>query len=399
MKNSQEIIRRGHDRSSLAGRRAARDILLLASTASISPERKTQLSRVLSGTVDWDRLLELAEFHGVSPLIARNLATNGLTSYLPRPYLDKLERIYKNNLIRNMLFSSELNKVLSVFKINGIEAITLKGTVLAEQLYGNPGLRTTVDIDILVPLEEMSRAGSVLREMDYQKTEPQEDRDHPFHTVYCRQTKFPVYVELHWDLEDPGLVSISLPQVWNRAQPLQLPGGAILVLSPEDNLLFLSNTFAKQDGQRLRSLCDITELVKKYGGGLDWDYVARSAGSFGIGAAAHYSLRWARELLEAPVPVSVIEALKPRALRRWLIGCLTSQDSFLSTCRFTKFKLETHALLYGLMMKYPRQTLLALSRYRGDNERIAWLRTAFWILLVFGGVLGRSVAGVVSRRK
>jgi hypothetical protein len=51
----------------------------------------------------------------------------------------------------------------------------------------------------------------------------------------------------------------------------------IMVLSPEDNLLFLSNNLSKQDSRILRSLCDLAELFKKYDGILDWDYIINPA--------------------------------------------------------------------------------------------------------------------------
>jgi len=117
----------GQDRSSTSGWRAAREILLLCTTAGISPGRKEQISQLLAGTVDWRYLLELAEFHGVAPLIAHNLVINSLTSMVPKPYLERLSQIYNKTLYMNVILANELIKVLSIFSQHGIAAIVLKG--------------------------------------------------------------------------------------------------------------------------------------------------------------------------------------------------------------------------------------------------------------------------------
>jgi len=341
-------------------------------------------------------LLELAELHGVAPLIAHNLVNNGLTSPVPQPYLKRLNQLYHNTLYRNVVLSNELTKVLSVFSKHGISAITLKGTILAEQLYGNPGLRTVADMDILVQPEEISLASSLLSEMGYKQSVTKRALDHPFHELYCKQVQFSMIIELHWNLDDQKLVAVPQQEIWHRAQLLQIEGGTTMVLSPEDTLLFLSNHLTKQDNQLLRSLCDITELIKKYNGVLDWDYIIESAHSWGIGTGVYYSLSRAQNLLEAPVPVSAIRALKPKVWRRWLLDVLVSKEFFISTTRVSKLRAETYNIVRSLMMKRARQTLAVLAKYRGYEKRAAWLRTAIWIMLVLMAALGRNTVRVAS---
>jgi hypothetical protein len=384
------------DESSSSGQRAAREILILCATSEISGSRKEQISRVLAGTVDWRYLLKIAEFHGIAPLIAHNFVTSGLINLIPQHYSKELNQTYTNTLYKNIILSDELAKILAVFNQHGIPAIALKGTTLAEQLYGNPALRTLVDTDILVRPKELSRAGSLLMDMGYQKVISEHSWEHPFHDTYQRQLQFPSFVELHWNLDDQELVSVPQQAIWHRAQSIQIQGSTIRVLSSEDTLLFLSNHLSKEFVHMMKSLCDITELLKKYNGTLDWGYIMESAGSWGVKCSVYYSLRMAQDILEAPVPVSVIRALKPNACRRWLLDFLLNKKDFISTTRLTKLRAETQAIIRGLMMKHPRQILMVLSRNRGPGEKAAWLRTAFWILLAFGAALGRNMARVVS---
>jgi len=386
----------GQGKSSPTGRRSAREILLICATASVSPERKKRLSQILAGTVDWRYLLDLARFHGVAPLIASNFTANGFASTVPQPCLEKLNQIYNSTLYRNIVLTDELSRVLAVFQQHGIEAIVLKGTVLAEQLYGNPALRTVVDLDIMVRPEELSSASSLLVEMGYEQLVPPQIWDHPFHKApYRKQGKFPVFIELHWNLEDERLVAIPQPDIWNRAQLLKLAGGDIMVLSPEDTLLYLSNNFSKQSSRKLRTLCDIAELIKKYDGVLDWDYIVKSAKSWNLEAALYYSLRWAHDLLGAPVAESSVRALEPSAWRRCSLGLLMNREFFVSNIRSDKLRAETYIVVRSLMMKHGHQMREVLSRYRGVEKRAKWLRTASWAVLVFGAALVRNIARAI----
>jgi hypothetical protein len=395
--NSQPQPQPTEDKSSLIGGQAAREILLLLTTASISPSRKKRISQLLAGNVDWRYLLDLAEFHNVAPLVTYNLTANGFSNQVPQLYLKRMHQIYNATVYRNVILSHELRKILTTLGQYGITAIVLKGTILAEQLYGNPGLRTVADMDILVLPEDLSLASSLVVEMGYKQLVTKQKHAHPFHVAYEKQGQFQFFIELHWDLEDQKLVSVARQEIWHRAQRLQTQGEATLVLSPEDNLLFLANHLSKQNSHLLRSLCDVTELLRKHDDFLDWNYIIESAHSWGIGAAVHYSLKWAKNLLGAPVPESAIRTLKPEAWRCWLLDFLTSQNIFLLTAKLPKLSAEIYNLVQASMMKHPCQMLAVLSKNRKCGKTAKWLRTIFWTMVVFGAITGLNIARVVSR--
>jgi hypothetical protein len=395
--NRIEVKPKLKGRSYLAGKRAAIKVLLLGTTATFSPEEREEMSSILSGTVDWEYLLHLAEFHGVAPLIAHNINQNGLSNLIPESYLEQLNQIYNHNVFRNVFLSDKLIKLLTVFNQHGIEVITLKGIVLAEQLYTNFGLRTTTDIDILVQKEKMHLASSILLEMGYLESTQKKEREHPFHRVYYNSVQFPLRIELHWDLDDPKIVEIPLAEIWHRAELLQFQGSLTTVLSPEDNLLYIANNLLTQDGQQLKYLCDITELIKINQDTLNWDYIIESAGPWGIIPAAYYSLKWARELLGAQVPASAMEALQPAAWKRWLVNLLMNNRTLCSPVRWSKLRSETLALVRSLMKSRTEQSIAVLARYRGYGKKFVWLRTIAWIPLVFGAALWLNAGNILSK--
>ena len=104
-------------------------------------------------------------------------------------------------------------------------------------------------------------------------------------------------------------------------------------------------------------------------------------------------------MLGAPVPLSVINELKPKPLRRWLLGFLINQEDLISTTEMTKIKIETHVIFQSLMMNHAHQMLTVLSIFRNGDRggMIAWQRTIFWTLLVFGAALWRYTVRFLSK--
>ncbi len=384
--------------SSSSAKRAARDILLLCTSGGISPDRKRLISQIITGDVDWNYLFKLAEMHGIIPLIAHNLAQNDdLEKLVPDSFRESVKRIYNRTLYTNIILARELTNVLTVFSQHGINAIVLKGVTLAEQLYGNLGLRAVSDIDILVHPENISRAGHLLEEMGYQQFIQSQSWDHPFHEApYCRQAQFPLVIELHRNLDDENLISFSQGDIWQRAQPLEMQDGEIMVLSPEDNILFLSNHLTKHTTHLLMLLNDIAELLRKYSKNLDWEYIKRTSREWGLEVAVYNSLKWTHKLLGAPVPLSILDNLKPGLCRRWLIDFLAGRKTLITGTHLVKFRDETYAMVRSLMMKRFRQMAYVLSRnHRG--KRLTWFRTVLWMIMVFGASSGRVMANMLSR--
>ena len=134
-------------------------------------------------------------------------------------------------------------------------------------------------MDILVHSKDKSKAGEIVSSMGYQLQPDRQGGRHPFHREYCMKSVFPLFLELHWELENEQLVDFPEEAIWQRAQPLELQGTMSRTLSPEDNLIFLANHCHKHVEQQLKLLCDISELLKKYQDTLDWEYIVNSASS------------------------------------------------------------------------------------------------------------------------
>jgi hypothetical protein len=385
--------------SSSRGKRVARELLLLCLAADLSPDRIERISRALSGNMDWQYFLSLVNFHGAAPLVSRNLLSNSLTQHIPHLYREQMKNLYNNFIYRNILLNEELIRVLSAFKQHGISAIVLKGTVLAEQIYGNPGLRPVTDMDIMVHPEDVSSANSLLLELGYfQPPYLKENWDHPFHeTPYWKDAQFRLIIELHKNIDDPELLPVPQEQIWQRTQQYPVPGNSVLVLSPEDTLLLLCNHFFKHHNHMLMALCDISELIRKYDGVMDWEYVLSAARSWQAETSAYFTFRWARDLLGASLPASVTSALKPGWLRLRVLSIFLNRSSIISPIEGERVRSETLVLFRGLLMKHFSQTWQVLYRHRGVAKRWGRLSMVMWTILVFVTAVGRDVSAIFRK--
>ncbi len=383
----------------VAQRMATREILLLCTTARLAPAAIERISQILAKPVDWEYLIELGSFQGVIALVTHNLAASGLLSKVPQPYENKLKRIYHSTVYRNIILSTELASVISAFQLQGVETVCLKGIVLAEVLYGNAYVRPVADLDILVHPQDRLKAGSILTGLGYKQLASQWPRNHPFHEEpYCKQAAFPVFVELHWDLEDQRLVAFPDAEIWSRTKPVQFQGITTLMLSPEDNLLFLANHLYKHDSQRLKFLGDISELLKKYEASLDWAYITSSAAAWQIRPAVYLALKRSQELLNAPVPDDCLKTLRPCGWRRWLLAILEGQESFVLQSKYNRMDSEALALAHSLMMRGSHEMTAVLSSHRRTRKRGEWFKTLFWIIAASAFGVGRRLVGLVTRQ-
>ncbi len=308
--------------------------------------------------VDWSTVATIAADHGLAPLLYMRLRGSGAQALIPADLWQELRQGYIAGAVRSMLIHRELRPVLRRLCNSDIPVIVLKGAILAEVVYGDPALRSSMaDVDFMAPMEELARVQTVLLDMGFvpRKLEDIELR--------CRTTKglapftrSGFTVEPHWNIVYPtSPFKIDIAGLWARARPATIAGVEVLTLSPEDLLLHLCLHVCYQHRLEvgLTPFCDIAETIRRYdsgadtrptaettenterakpgsgpdpqslcelrgstsdpgcGSGLDWAQLVDRAREWG--AARHVGLVFclARSLLDAKVPDAVLEQLVP----------------------------------------------------------------------------------------
>jgi hypothetical protein len=229
--------------------------------------------------LNWPRTLELAEHHGVIPLVYRALRLRPGTA--PVDVIEQLRSHYENNARKNLSFTAELFRILDCLQAHSIPAIPLKGPVLAETLHGDVALRDFSDLDVLIPPRDVERAQKALRTIDYSLPAPLSAPEERAYLAAGYEYTFDGpsgrnLLELQWNIV-PRFYSVAfdVDELFSRAASVKFSGRIVHALAPEDLLLTLAVHAAKHAWVRLHWLRDIACVAQTQH--LDWTVVAQRA--------------------------------------------------------------------------------------------------------------------------
>ena len=306
-------------------------LLTCLSYHNISP-KKNRLAELTDR--EWEDVVELAKKHSVMPILHDKLKKSDLI--LPTQIAERLRQEYLKQSLRNIYLFQELDKILRIFQEKNIDVILLKGAYLAREVYSNIGLRGMSDIDLLVRKEDLLRVENELMAFD---AIPEDCNrviaEHNFHFSYKLPNQGGLRLEIHWTItRSDFLDGIDVTELWTRAQPVILKKTSAKTFNPEDLLLHLCIHTAKHPyDMKIRMLCDIGEILKRFGSKLDWYKVGDRAQKWGYAKAVYLVLRIAWELLEVEVPPDWLSAFQPKDF----------DESYLAIAREQIFNTEQNA--------------------------------------------------------
>jgi hypothetical protein len=146
-------------------------------------------------------LVTAADNHGVTELLATMPAIGGW----PDGVRAALNRTRRGEAAAEAIRRQHLIDLLAALHRGGIDALLMKGALMAYTLYPSPWLRPRLDTDLLVSPANRARADRVLRDLGYQPgTHFSGDFvTHQFGYERPSQFEFIDVVDLHWKIANP----------------------------------------------------------------------------------------------------------------------------------------------------------------------------------------------------
>jgi hypothetical protein len=124
------------------------------------------------GNIDWDTVVKVSTAHYVFPALYCNLKNAHFLSYLPVDLVEYMQYITDLNRERNQQIIEQAKEINELLLTNNITPIFLKGTGnLLEGLYEDIAERMVGDIDLIVNLESVNKAGKILRDNKYSSSD------------------------------------------------------------------------------------------------------------------------------------------------------------------------------------------------------------------------------------
>jgi hypothetical protein len=147
--------------------------------------------------IDWPELLELADSHGVLTLFCKRYSGE-----LPEPFVSRVH----SQWIAAAYLTSELEGLLEQFSLHSLEVLPLKGPLLAQVLYGSPGLRRSDDLDLLVQRQDFCKAQSLLIDLGF---EPDYQTDDYHQSALNCTSQLPLPAAPRWTWFEFGSAPLS----------------------------------------------------------------------------------------------------------------------------------------------------------------------------------------------
>jgi hypothetical protein len=266
------------------------------------------------GPGTWEEVEREAVRHGLAPLLYARVRREGGEPAAPAGVLERLRAVYLHSALRAAALRPQLAAMLGALRAEGIDVAVLKGVHLAAEVYGDAALRPMHDVDLLVGVSDLERAGAVLRSLGYTPSHPlpaggEALRRHQHLPRFGRPGAFPV--ELHWTPVSPSLsATFPLDDLWETARAVQVAGVEALALSPEHLLHHLCLHLA---AHRFRvSLLHVHDvaLVARRHPELDWDVLAGIAGRTGSRRLVWVGLSLAERMLPGSVDGARLERFR-----------------------------------------------------------------------------------------
>ena len=254
-------------------------IQICAFICTAQVDRRTD--ELLSGQLDWSYIVKTSKHNGVVPMVSRWI---GLTSPEQVPSAIKREITFAAgaNALHNAHLSGELVKIVGWFSKNGIDAIAVKGPVLAALAFGDVSMRTFTDVDLLVHSSDLTRAVEILVSSGYASTTTS-DRGSARPDIFSAfPTSFEARrgaadVDVHWQV-GPSRIRFFPDEdsLWARSVWIDFQGTRLRSFSFEDHVIYLCAHAAKHGWAALRMVCDLAGLIER-NRVINWDWITAEA--------------------------------------------------------------------------------------------------------------------------
>jgi hypothetical protein len=266
-----------------------------------------QIGSLSRAGVAWPNLLRLVDRHRTAPLVYQNLKRFG--DKVPAEIMSRLRSRFQVNIRRSLANTAELVRLDELFRKNQIPCLSLKGSVLASQVYGNLALRHAGDIDLLVAPRQVERAHQLLQSNyrrllpNFRLTPSQHQRLlRVMHHYEYLHTQVNLRLELHWrPIHDLPPDAFDFSQLLARATTVTLAGSPLPALSLPDNILYLCGHGGMHFWVRLFWLVDLAEIIRQ-NPAVDWAPLTTLAAAAGLLPQLALGVVLAHKLLAAPLP-------------------------------------------------------------------------------------------------
>ncbi len=283
--------------------------------------------RELAGKADWPRFVQLCRRHRVQGFVQRCLRELELFGEAEAQLACDAATIAEQNL-RAARHSSLL---LKAFTAAGIPLLFVKGLTLSKLAYGDPFVKMSQDVDVLVPAPFIRGAAAALDQLGFRLELPpvaphsaQLGRWHHHRKESVWRSPDGVMLDLHGRLADS---QVLIPSIGANS-PQQLvevaPGIVLPTLADDELFAYLCVHGASSAWFRLKWVADLAALLDDRSTG-ELERLYERSQQLGAGRAAAQALLLAAATFGTAIGSGLERRLAGKPVNRWLANAAWSQ--------------------------------------------------------------------------
>jgi len=275
------------------------------------------MSQDLLKNINWETFLQLVKRHRVNSHVYNFFFQN--PCFFPAEILKHIQESQTVNSRRMLRLSAEMLRLQNLFLTNNIKIIPFKGPSLACQIYNDPGMRHSIDLDFLAIPEDLDKISTLMVKQGYKQIKPdfplspRQKKVHKtmIHHFYFKNIETGLLVEIHWKLITPSSLFLNSENLFFKSL---LPSEPFPCIKPELLIHYLIVHGSMHRWYKLFWLKDIDEIFQR-NLILDLKYFNRLTVLFNDERMVSQSLALVRLLFNTPVPAE----LKPKIYSQQLI--------------------------------------------------------------------------------
>jgi hypothetical protein len=273
------------------------------------------------------------------PIVYRNLVDHGVRDAT----IEHARRLYQGIYLKNEQLFRSLAVLLESFHAARIETMIMKGTALALLHYGDPGLRSMGDVDILIHSSDVVAAVELLRDLAWRRSgrPPRNLTKTYLGARYAMNFSHDSVgkLDLHWHVMDETRHPEGDDPFWTGSIHAMICGVETRAMNPADQLFHVCAHETRWTPVPLpRWIADVVTILKASGDDIEWSRFVSHTRRLGLALPVREALEQVAEVVGRSVPSRVLSELRRLPVstedrRRYRIRCQPRKQGFLATLR------------------------------------------------------------------
>ncbi len=223
---------------------------------------------------------------------------------------------------KNHLIFHYADNLIGLLKSENIDIILLKGAAMTEHYYHDLSVRPMVDLDIMVPYEQLSKVETVFRKHGWKPDKLLARGEYHYKHSLSWRNRFSFSVDLHWFLFEEACFHNEFNNIfWQHVMPVKFRGHDVFILDPTNQIFHLIvHGYGRDKQPDVRWLIDILAVIHHQREQIDWHRLIEIADRIRMSLILRTVLLFVHNNQLAEIPDNVLATLQSKKiphLERW----------------------------------------------------------------------------------